>query len=236
MHTVLPPPPLLSTPLPAVPPWPHTHGRLRLLRWAGVAAAHLALFALLLVMGAHRPLQRQAQPLLLAVVGEPEPTHRPVPPPLRGAPALAPTPVLAEVPLVVVAEAPPARVVPDPAVRPLPPVAQPAAPVLAPAAPPPPAPPQRRQLAAGAVQYLVLPPVELPRLSRRLREHGVVWLRVLVDVQGLPVQVSVQRSSGFVRLDEQALWAMRQARFKPQTEDGRPIELEVIAPIEYPAT
>jgi protein TonB len=79
----------------------------------------------------------------------------------------------------------------------------------------------------------MLPPVEVPRLSRRAGESGVVWLRVVVDVHGLPAQVQVQRSSGHARLDEQALWAMRQARFKPQTENGTPIELEVTAPIEY---
>lgn len=81
-----------------------------------------------------------------------------------------------------------------------------------------------------AVQYLVLPPVEVPRLSRRAGESGVVWLRVVVDVHGTPAQVQLQRSSGHARLDEQALWAMRQARFKPHTENGIPIELEVTAP------
>ncbi len=84
-----------------------------------------------------------------------------------------------------------------------------------------------------AVQYLVLPPVEVPRLSRRAGESGVVWLRVVVDVHGTPAQVQLQRSSGHARLDEQALWAMRRARFKPHTENGIPIELEVTAPIEY---
>ena len=86
---------------------------------------------------------------------------------------------------------------------------------------------------ATAVQYLVLPPVEVPRLSRRAGEAGTVWLRVVVDVRGQPLLVSVQRSSGFARLDEQAAWAMRQARFKPHTENGQPIELEVSAPVEY---
>ena len=97
------------------------------------------------------------------------------------------------------------------------------------------APQPRRQLPASAVQYRVLPPVELPRASRRAGESGTVWLRVLVDAAGLPAQVTVQRSSGFARLDEQALWAMRQARFRPHTEGGRAVEVEVIAPIEYPA-
>ena len=52
-------------------------------------------------------------------------------------------------------------------------------------------------------------------------------------MHGTPAQVQLQRSSGHARLDEQALWAMRQARFKPHTENGIPIELEGTAPIEY---
>ena len=44
--------------------------------------------------------------------------------------------------------------------------------------------------------------------------------------QGLPLQVALSRSSGYSRLDEQALWAMRQARFRPYTEDGRAIEID----------
>ena len=84
------------------------------------------------------------------------------------------------------------------------------------------------------ITYLVLPAVQVPRAARRAGESGVVWLRVLVDVNGLPAQVQLYRSSGHARLDEQALWAMRQARFRPQSENGRAIELEVIAPIDYP--
>ncbi|HRD95227.1 MAG TPA: energy transducer TonB, partial [Rubrivivax sp.] len=103
----------------------------------------------------------------------------------------------------------------------------------APAPPASPPPPARRVVAATAVQYLVLPPVEVPRASRRAGESGMVWLKVVVNVAGLPSSVQVHRSSGFPRLDEQAVWAMRQARFKPQTEDGAPVELEVTAPIEY---
>jgi protein TonB len=83
------------------------------------------------------------------------------------------------------------------------------------------------------VHYLVLPPVQVPRASRRAGESGMVWLKVVVSVAGLPSAVHVHRSSGFARLDEQAVWAMQQARFKPQTENGLPIELEVTAPIEY---
>ena len=64
-------------------------------------------------------------------------------------------------------------------------------------------------------------------------EAGTVQVRVVVDVQGLPRQVSLHRSSGFARLDEQALVAMRAARFQPCTDGGRPIECQAIAPLAY---
>jgi periplasmic protein TonB len=141
-------------------------------------------------------------------------------------PAITPTPSTTPAELVSVA---PSHTMPD-----LPP---PEPPALVVASKPvvPPAPPARRQLAASAVQYRVWPPVEVPRASKRAGESGTVWLRVVVSISGEPVQVSVQRSSGFARLDEQALWAMRQARFQPHSEDGRAVEVDVIAPIEYPA-
>jgi periplasmic protein TonB len=96
-------------------------------------------------------------------------------------------------------------------------------------------PPTRPRIDHTAVRYRIEPPAEVPRASRRAGEAGTVWLRVVVDSSGSPTQVRLHRSSGFARLDEQALWAMRQARFWPHAEDGRAVEVEVIAPIEYPA-
>lgn len=163
-------------------------------------------------------------------VAKPSPpqTQPPIRPPLLAAPAPAPEPVA---PASFTAPPPSFEALPQPAPAA---VAAAPAPAAPPAPPPPPSPPARRVVAATAVQYLVLPPVEVPRASRRAGESGMVWLKVVVSVAGLPTTVQVQRSSGYPRLDEQAVWAMRQARFKPQTENGSPIELEVIAPIEYP--
>jgi protein TonB len=117
----------------------------------------------------------------------------------------------------------------------VPAVVEPAAPAAAPPPPPRPAPspPTPRVLRADQVRYLVLPPAEMPLLSRRAGEQGVVWLRVRIDVQGRPSRITLHRSSGFRRLDEQALAAMAQAHFAPQLEDGVAVEVEVIAPIEY---
>lgn len=113
---------------------------------------------------------------------------------------------------------------------------QPAAAVVTPAPEKPPAPPTApRLLRVGELRYLVPPLAELPRLSRRAGESGVVWLRVRVDAQGRPVRIQIERSSGHWRLDEQALAAMEQARFEPLIENGVPREADVLAPIEYPS-
>ncbi|MBL8326149.1 MAG: energy transducer TonB [Rubrivivax sp.] len=158
-----------------------------------------------------RPLPRQQTlpiPEALIQAGAPPVAAPPAEAPLQAAPAIAAEPV----PI----QAGPAAVT-----------------GVATVAPPPAAPRTRKEVAASAVSYLVLPPVEVPTLSRRARESGTVWLRVVVDVRGLPIEVRLLRSSGHPRLDEQALWAMRQARFRPHTEDGLAVEVAVTAPIEY---
>jgi protein TonB len=205
---------------------------------AGVALLHLAAGWALLQVPAVRSAVQEAAPLVVDLLALPDtPQPPPPPPPPSAAPrpptlAVAPAPVLAAPsPAPLPAEAftaPPAVSAPAPtaALTPSPP----APPAPAPA----PQPPARKRLAADAVVYLAQPPAELPLASRRAGESGVVWLRVVVDVRGLPAQVTVQRSSGYARLDAQALGAMRQARFRPYTEDGVALEVEVTAPVEYP--
>ena len=107
-----------------------------------------------------------------------------------------------------------------PAAAPVAPVSPQAAPaaVAAPAAPPPP--PAPREFLASAVSYLAPPLLTYPRASRELGEQGSVLLRVLVDEQGRPIEIQVAKSSGYPRLDQQAVQAMRAARFKPHVEDG----------------
>lgn len=205
----------------------------------GVALLHLAAGWALLQVPAVRSAVLEAAPLVVDLL-QAEPSPPPPPPP----PAAPPPPprVLPQppLPLPVLAAPSPAPVPPEAFTAPAPPPAPVAvaSPVAAPSPPAPPAPapqpPARKRLAADAVVYLVPPPAELPVASRRAGESGVVWLRVVVDVRGLPALVTVQRSSGYARLDAQALAAMRQARFRPHTEDGVALEVEVIAPIEYP--
>lgn len=176
------------------------------------------------------------EPLWVALVTAEAPRPTPEPPLPRPRPMPAPPVPPLATPLPLPDLQPTATPLPAPAAPPPAgePVVAPAAPVLAPPPPrPAPPPPPPRVLRADQVRYLVMPPAEMPLLSRRAGEQGVVWLRVRIDVQGRPSRIALHRSSGFSRLDEQALAAMTQARFAPQLEDGVAFEVEVIAPIEY---
>jgi protein TonB len=211
----------------------------RLAGAAFVACAHFAIGWAIWALGAMPLVAAELRPLMVALIAPQEPEPAPAPPrqtlplpqPLRlpELPLVPPPPLPApENPTAITVQPAPA---PEPVLTPTP------APVLTPPPAPAPAPPPpaRPLLDARAVRYLTEPPAEVPRASRRAGEHGTVWLRVVVDVNGQPAQVRLHRSSGYARLDEQALWAMRQARFRPHTVDGRAVEVEVIAPIEYPA-
>jgi len=62
-----------------------------------------------------------------------------------------------------------------------------------------------------------------PPASRRAGEEGTVRLKVLVDEKGRPKDVAVATSSGFARLDEAAMQAVRKWRFVAATDGANPI-------------
>jgi protein TonB len=88
-------------------------------------------------------------------------------------------------------------------------------------------------VAITAVEYLTPPVLNYPLASRRLREAGRVDVRVLVDARGLPGAMQLQHSSGFERLDEEALAAVRATRFKPYTENGIAQPFWVVMPLAF---
>jgi periplasmic protein TonB len=81
--------------------------------------------------------------------------------------------------------------------------------------------------------YLNNPVPRYPPLSRRLREEGVVMLRVYVLPSGLPDAVELKRSSGSARLDESALSAVRQWRFIPARSGDVAVAAWVVVPIAF---
>lgn len=241
---------------PTAPPSPReSFAGQRLLVGAAVVGAHVAAaWALLQVQTARPPAPGEPAPVFVELIAPaPTPAPVPVPPaaPTPPAPAAAPRPVPAPRPAPrapappspVIAAAQPAPApfaVAPPEATPAPP-APPAEPPAAPAPPAPPAPPAAppapppppRTLNASEVQYLTPLRREYPAVSRRMGESGRVVVRVMIDEAGRPQNVTLQRSSGYARLDEASLAAVREARFKPHTEGGQPRAAWALIPFVY---
>ena len=62
-----------------------------------------------------------------------------------------------------------------------------------------------------------------PAVSRRLGETGKVVLRVELDEQGLVASARIETASGYERLDQAALAAVRTWRCTPPRRDGQPV-------------
>ena len=214
----------------------------RLLLWC--FALSLALHAALLLLAPEMRTQRDepAKPLLVEiqrpepppvmVPPKPEPAKVivPAPPEVRQPPRQEPMPqpkveekappVLAIPPATTApAEAPPpAFTVPEPVMR-----------APEPPRPPPPAAPRVRTDAA----YLQNPAPSYPMAARRRGDQGTVMVRVTVSAEGLPVRVSLEKTSGTPALDESALNAVRSWRFVPARENGQAVEALYIVPVVY---
>ena len=81
--------------------------------------------------------------------------------------------------------------------------------------------------------YLRNPKPAYPPMSRRLGETGRSVIRVLVGADGSAKSVRLQRSSGFDRLDQAALDAVRRWRFVPGTRGGVPEDMWFNVPIVW---
>jgi len=195
---------------------------------ASMIALHALAIALLMSARTPREVVVDAQPMFLSVLDAPAPVAPPkaLPPP----PTLkAPPPPLLQVPLIA----------PEPSASPSPLVAQaavlpPPEPVAEP--PQPPAPPVAsgpRTLPPSAVQFLVPPAPVYSRISYQRRESGKAVVRVRIDEAGMPSEVQIATSSGFARLDDSAIAAVRNARFKPCVENGVAIAGWAFVPIEF---
>jgi protein TonB len=143
---------------------------------------------------------------------------------------------------------------PMPELKPVPQVVQPNLPQIDTAAPPSPnairaAPPPPQILAdtKGAEEAPVTPPrfdadylnnpaPVYPNMSRRLREIGVVQLRVRVNAAGEPLDIQLFKSSGYTRLDDSARAAVQKWKFQPAKRNGGSVEAWVIVPVEFSLT
>lgn len=85
----------------------------------------------------------------------------------------------------------------------------------------------------SGVEYLSPPAVDYPISARRAGIEGKVTLRLLIDEKGLPQRADIQQSSGHARLDEAARTAVLRAQFKPHLEDGQPMPVHALVPINF---
>lgn len=166
----------------------------------------------------------------------PKPVKQKTPPKPQPKPEPRPEPVAEPTPRLV-AQAPEAA--PAPAVAPPPPAAEPMP--LAEARPE--APPAKEKPAQEEVppidpprfnaDYLDNPAPGYPPLSRKLKEQGLVQLRVHVSAAGTALEVNLHKTSGFPRLDQVALSTVKQWKFVPARQGGQPVDAWVIVPITF---
>ena len=64
-------------------------------------------------------------------------------------------------------------------------------------------------------------------------EEGVTLVRVLVKADGRAGEVELKRSSGYDRLDQAALRAVRKWRFVPATKHGEPVDAWLDQPVTF---
>ena len=64
-------------------------------------------------------------------------------------------------------------------------------------------------------------------------EEGTVLVRVLVTADGRAGEVELKRGSGYDRLDQAALRAVRKWRFVPATKNGEPTEAWLDQPVTF---
>lgn len=72
-----------------------------------------------------------------------------------------------------------------------------------------------------------------PDASKRANEEGRCVVKLTVAADGRIVDQSIESSTGFPRLDEACLKAVRGQRMMPATMDGKPVEMTATIPIVW---
>jgi len=95
-------------------------------------------------------------------------------------------------------------------------------------------PPATGPLTSETLQYALAPPPSYPREALMAGVEGTVVLKVLVNVDGTPLEVEIQRSSGNRRLDDAAKrQVLRKWKFRPAIREGRAIQVYGLVPVNF---
>ncbi|WP_165402966.1 energy transducer TonB [Pseudoxanthomonas winnipegensis] len=210
-------------------------GRVNVARISGIAAAmlvHALAFMLLLIPATLPPLAVPARDTRPEVVLITKPIEAPITPPSRPTPTRpaptqrttpAPTPITVSRPVDVPVAATQATADPAPAT-----VAEPTAvdtgAIQAPSGP----------LASATLSYVHAPAPAYPRSAIASHAEGTVILRVLVDVDGTPLEATIETSSGNRDLDRAARMQVLKAwKFQPAMQDGHAVQAYGRVPVDF---
>ncbi|MBA3695431.1 MAG: energy transducer TonB [Methylotenera sp.] len=81
--------------------------------------------------------------------------------------------------------------------------------------------------------YLHNPAPDYPSMSRRAGEQGRVLLKVIVSTKGEAEDVQLETSSGFNRLDDAAIEAVKKWQFVPAKRNNQPLSASVLVPVKF---
>jgi protein TonB len=85
--------------------------------------------------------------------------------------------------------------------------------------------------------FVTPPPApRYPSVARRRNLQGIVRVEVCLDERGQQQKLTLIRSSGVDSLDQAALEAVKNWRFRPEIVDGRAVPSRVEIPIEFALT
>lgn len=206
--------------------------------FVAICAAHLVVLWWLSTTLNHNPVLTTPPAVVGMLVSAPAATVEPKPLPMaqqprpalvtRPRPTLQPRPPKAP-PSDRAVTAPPS----EPSVRPQA-AAEVAAQTVAPAPAPEPGEPAAPVTPPRAdAAMLNNPAPAYPAQSRRLREEGRVLFDVYILPDGSVGQIRLKRSSGFSRLDDAALEAIRRWRYVPAKRGDEPIPYWYVQPLDF---
>ncbi len=91
-----------------------------------------------------------------------------------------------------------------------------------------------RKIGGGVSEPVVLysPDPEFSEEARKAKVSGNVIVYLQVDTNGRPTHVHVIRGIG-LGLDEKAVEAVRQYKFKPAMENGHPVAVEMNVEVNF---
>lgn len=91
-----------------------------------------------------------------------------------------------------------------------------------------------RPMEGAHLEYASAPPPPYPREALVDGLTGTVMLKVLVDVDGRPLEVAIQRSSGHRALDAAARrQVLSKWRFRPAMRNGQAVQAIGVVPVEF---